>query len=189
MSPTPDGAGLLVTELTAKMGSDLMWLPITGKGQKTPLVQTPFNERNADVSPDGRWLAYQSDESGRDEIYVRPFPDVNGGRWQISSGGGAKPVWAREGGELFYLDGDGFLTAARVQTAPSFSAGNASRLLDTRYPSGVVNDRDYDVSRDGKRFLMIKTVPVTDQTSPPSPASIVVVVNWSEELKQRVPTK
>ena len=80
-----------------------MMLTLGKDRQIEPLVQTPFFERNGEVSPDGRWLAYESNESGQFEVFVRPFPDVNKGRWQVSTGGGTQPLWARNGQELFYL--------------------------------------------------------------------------------------
>ena len=94
-----------------------------------PLVQTRFNELNAEISPDGRWLAYQSDESGRYEIYVRPFPAVGSGRWQLSTSGGRTPVWARSGGELFYLAPDGTIQGVRVDRSPSWRASAPTRTV------------------------------------------------------------
>ena len=135
--------------------------------------------------PDGRWLAYQSNESGQNQVHVRPFPNVNTGRWQISTGGGTKPVWAHSGRELFYLDGRSALTTVSTQTTPSFSVGNPTKLFDARYLSAV-QARSYDVARDDQRFLMIKDT-AADQTSTSTPASMVVVLNWFEELKRLVP--
>jgi serine/threonine-protein kinase len=144
-----------------------------------PLIATTANEINAEISPDGRWLAYQSDESGRNEVYVRPFPRVDDGRWQITTAGGTTPLWARSGRELFYLDASGFLTTVPVQTTPAFSAGDPTRVLFTPYhplaPSGP--NRMYDVSPDGQRFLMIKD----------AEATMVVVLNWLQELERPSP--
>jgi hypothetical protein len=99
---------------------------------------------------------------------VRPFPDVNSGRWQVSPGGGTKPVWARSGLELFYLDANGALTAVPIQTTPTFSAGNPKKLFDTRYHSAF-SARSYDVSPDGQHFLMIKDMPTGSQTADATP--------------------
>jgi len=181
MSFAPDGRNLVITE-----GGNIHLVPMDGNRQATPLVQTPFNEGLGEISADGRWLAYQSDESGQYQIYVRPFPDVNSGRWQVSPGGGTKPVWARSGRELFYLDANGALTAVSIQTTPTFSAGNPTKLFDTRYPSAF-NARSYDVSPDGQRFLMIKDTQAPEQATNSAPASIIVVLNWHEELKARLP--
>jgi serine/threonine-protein kinase len=167
---------------------------VAGQRRTEPLIKTTAVELNAEISPDGRWLAYQSNESGQSEVYVRPFPNVNGGRWQVSPGGGTRPAWARGGRELFYLDRNNLLTAVPVQTtASTFSAGNPTKILDTRYYAGStvlgIDLRGYDVSPDGQRFLMIKENAPTEQTSTTMPASMVVVLNWFEELKARVPTK
>jgi serine/threonine-protein kinase len=157
-----------------------------GKGQIAPLVQTMFTEGLGEISPDGRWLAYQSNESGQNQVYVRPFPDVNSGRWQVSPAGGTKPVWARSGRELFYLDDAAGLTTVPIQTTPAFSAGNPTKLFDTRYHSAA-QARSYDVSPDGQRFLVIKDMPTGNQTASAASPSMVVVLNWSEELKARLP--
>ena len=138
-----------------------------------------------DISPDGHWLAYQSDDSGQFQIVVRPFPNVDGGRWTISPGGGTKPVWARSGRELFYLDGANALTVVSVHTGPTFSADTPTKLFDGPYLAAGEMDRTYDVSPDGQRFLMIKNAAGGDQAS--TPASMIVVVNWVEELKAKVP--
>ena len=161
-----------------------------GRVKTEPLLQSPADQQNGEISPNGRWIAYQSNESGRSEIYVRPFPNVDRGRWPISPSGGSRPAWARNGRELFYLDGDGYLTSAPVAaTATTFSPGAATRILGTRYYAGFSRRgqdlRAYDVSPDGQRFLMIKDDTSGSQTA--TPASLVVVLNWAEELMARVP--
>ena len=138
------------------------------------------------VSPDVRWIAYQSNESGRSEIYVRPFPDVNGGRWQVSTAGGVQAIWSRQTHELFYPDGEGYVTAVPVQTQPTFSAGRPMRVFETRYAGGG-GARTYDVSPDGSRFLMLKETAVSGSAA--RPATIGVVMNWQEELKRLLPPK
>jgi serine/threonine-protein kinase len=190
-SLSPDGTRLVIHSGSPGAG-DLDLLPLDGKSQPVPLMRTPFNEDHAEISPDGRWLAYQSDESGQPEVHVRPFPDVNAGHWQVSPAGGAKPVWARNGRELFYFSGQA-LMAVPVQTTPTFSAGIPAKLFDGPYSTGLLG-RTYDVSRDGRRFVMIKNPPrlaaatgTGDQ--PATTTNMVVVVNWQEELKQRVPAK
>ena len=137
---------------------------------------------NAEVSPDGRWLAYESSESGRPAIHVRPFPKVNGGHWEISRNGGTKPLWARSGREVFYLDAEGMLTSVPVEGTTSLTFGNPTRLLNRAYYS-LPDGRTYDVAADGKRFLMIEPAPEGDLAS----VTMTVVVNWVEELKARVP--
>jgi serine/threonine-protein kinase len=153
---------------------------------------------NADISPDGRWLAYESNESGQREVYVRPFPDVSGGRWQVSTGGGTRPVFGRNGQELFYLattgtvGTDATLMSVRIQPGSTWTAGNPAKLFTGRYfyndGQGAAGDgRTYDVSPDGRRFLMIKDSGTVGQQTA-TPPNLVVVQNWTEELKRIVPT-
>ena len=159
-----------------------------------PLVQTPFVETSPEISPDGRWIAYESDESGKDEIYVRPFPDVNAGRWQVSTGGGTKPLWDRSGLELFYLvqaEARTVVMSAPIERGASFTAGTPTKVLEGPYyfgtdGAGDAAYRTYDIAPDGRRFLMIKEGGA-DQTA--APASLIVVLNWFEELKRLVPLK
>jgi serine/threonine-protein kinase len=179
-SISPDGVRIVYREEGGATGVDLMALVQNGERRGEPLVVTPAAELNAEVSPNGRWLAYQSNESGQHEIYVRPFPQVDGGRWQISTAGGTHPLWSRNGRELFFLDPNNALLAVAVQTIGAFSTGNPRKLLDGRYIVGP--GRTYDVSRDGQRFLMIKP-PLAEQTA--ASGRIVVVLNWFEELKAR----
>jgi serine/threonine-protein kinase len=134
-------------------------------------------------SPNGRYIAYQSDESGRYEIYIRPFPRVDNGRWQVSTAGGTRPVWARSGRELFYLDASNALTAVPVGISEStISIGSPVKLFDTKYAEPNPS-RHYDVSADGQRFLMLKA---TTGDPNATPVRMVLVEHWFEELKQRV---
>ena len=148
-----------------------------------PFLGTPFNEGGARFSPDGRWLADVSDESGRPEIYVQPYPGP-GGKWQVSTDGGTEPVWNRNGRELFYRSGNK-LMAVETTTSPSFSAGKPRMLFEGQYLATDYPQlgSGYDVSADGQRFLMVKE---TARTSPTD--QINVVLNWLDELKRRVPT-
>ncbi len=141
-----------------------------------------YAEDNASISPDGRWMAYESTESGRREIYVRPFPAVDSGRTQISSASGSKPVWAPNGRELFYLDDNANMMTVPVQTAGTFTRGMPT-LLFAAPAYYYTQGRNFDVSSDGQRFLMLKH-PQRDAT-PRGPATINVVVNWIGELKAR----
>jgi serine/threonine-protein kinase len=185
----------MVRETMPKTGTDLRVLrigpstpPVGAAPQTAPLVQTTFAEDNGEISPDGHWLAYQSNESGQLEISVRPFPNVDRGHWTISTSGGTRPLWARSGKELFYLDGANAITSVPIQTAPTFSAGNPTTLFGRPYfLSGGDPGRSYDVSPDSQRFLMIKTTVTGDQTS--TSPSMVVVLNWFEELKARPSAK
>ncbi len=118
---SPDGTRLVFREDNPKTGPDLKMLTMSGERRTNPLVHAEANEVNAEISPDGHWIVYQSNESGRDEVYVRSFPEVEKGRWQISTGGGAQPTWARNGKELFYIGSDGRLMAAGVRADQTFA--------------------------------------------------------------------
>jgi hypothetical protein len=125
-------------------------------------------------------------------VVVRPFPNVNGGRWQITTDGGNRPLWARSGTELFYVTDEpdaGALMSVPVQTSLNLSAGKPRMLFDwpTIRETGLA--RTYDVSRDGKEFLMIKDARRADHATTLPAENIVVVLNWTEELKQRVPAR
>jgi hypothetical protein len=151
-------------------------------------VQSRFTERNGIVSPDGRWLAYEANDSGPFEIHVRPFPNVNSGHWQVSTNGGARPLWARSGQELFYASPTGALMRVGVEHASSWAATAPTMLIKEGYftnPGGFVG-RMYDVSPDGQRFLMIKA-PGTDVGA--AMPALIVVQHWDEELKRLVPTR
>jgi serine/threonine-protein kinase len=179
--------GVLFFELTQTMGRDLQELALDGAHQVTPLVHEKFDERNGIVSPDGRWLAYESDRSGAFAIYVRPFPNVDGGLRQVSMAGGTRPLWSRSGKELFYVGPDGALMRAPVEASgATWNNGTPMKLLERRYYTGTNTLRTYDVSPDGQRFLMIKA-PGTDASA--APPALIVVQHWDEELKRLVPTK
>jgi serine/threonine-protein kinase len=186
---SPDGARLIFTETTPKTGDDVMQVELGGTHRVTPLVQSPFIERNGVVSPDGRWLAYEANDSGRFEIYVRPFPAVNSGHWLVSTGGGTRPLWARTGQELVYVSPTGALMRVGVERAPSWAATTPTLLIKEGYYTspGARPGRTYDISPDGQRFLLIKEGGVADQTA--APPQIIVVQHWVEELKRLVPTK
>ena len=174
-----DGELLVFHEDAPGTQADLWVLSLEGERAPELLIQTPFQERRAAVSPNGRWLAYMSTESGQDEVYVQPFPDLNG-KWQISTAGGMAPVWGPDGRELFYRDGQAVLVVS-VETERTFAPGNPEVLFEGPYLSadgGLGNN--YDLAPDGQRFLMVK--PATDSSF--TPAQIVVVQNWNEELKR-----
>jgi hypothetical protein len=138
------------------------------------------------VSPDGHWLAYESNSSGSFEIYVRPFPAVDTSVSRVSTEGGTRALWARDGKTLFYLSGDGFLQEVAVNASGSeWNNGPSKRVFDRRYYVGGNSGRSYDISRDG-RLLMI-SAPSDDTTA--DPPGIVVVQHWDEELKRLLPTK
>jgi serine/threonine-protein kinase len=159
-----------------------------GSHRVTPLLQTPFDELRGVITPDGHWLAYESNTSGQVEIWVRPFPNTSVAQYQISTSGGTRPVRAHSGKELFFIGVDGTLMAVPVEaSATTWSAGAPTKLLESRYYTGAGNpNRSYDVSPDGQRFLMIKSANADPTSVPPS---IIVVQHFDEELQRLVPTK
>jgi serine/threonine protein kinase/Tol biopolymer transport system component len=171
---SPDGKWLAFYDVSPTTGSDIWMLRLAGERKQEPFLKTPFNERFPRFSPDGRWVAYQSDESGRVEVYVQPFPGP-GGKWRVSTEGGASPCWARDGRELFYYYGNKMM-AVEVKTEPTFTAGKPRLLFEGQFNSYYV------VSPDSRRFLMIQAV------EPEQPVTrIDLVLNWFEELKRLVP--
>jgi serine/threonine-protein kinase len=186
-SVSPDGRRLIFTETAPMTGDDVMQVELDGTRRVTPLVRSPFAERNGAVSPDGRWLAYEANDSGRFEIYVRPFPEVNRGPWQVSTAGGARPFWTRSGLELMYSSPAGAVMRVGVERAPSWAATTPTLLVKAGYFAPPANfGRAHDISPDGQRFLMIKGGDGSNQTA--APASLIVVQHWTEELKRLVPT-
>jgi len=177
---TPDGKILAFQEQGPSTGWDIWVVDAAGDRKPRPLLQTPFNERYPQISPDGRWMAYTSDESGRGEVYVQPFPGL-GRKWQISTEGGTLSTWARSGKELFYLNGKKMMVA-EIQTQPEFAAGTPRLLFEGDYFYWA--GRSYDVSPDGQRFLMLQ---LADQGQ--GPTQINIVLNWFDELKRLVPAK
>jgi serine/threonine-protein kinase len=186
-SISPDGTRLVFTDLALTAGGDVMQLRLDGTHAVTPLVQTPFTERNGEVSPDGRWLANEAHDSGRVEVYVRPFPAVSRGHWQVSTDGGTRPLWARNSQELFYLAPTGALMRVGMAGGPAWAATAPTKLFEGRYGTApIFAGRTYDVSPDGRRFLMVKPFGAPDATG--APASLIIVQHWFEELKRLVPT-
>jgi eukaryotic-like serine/threonine-protein kinase len=177
---SPDGQMLAFSEVNTSTGYDI-WVLRLSDHKAQPFLKTSFNENAPQFSPDGRWLAYASDESGGYEVYVQPYPGP-GGKWQISTEGGREPMWNRNGRELFYRNGNKMM-AVEIITQPSFSAGTPKALFEGPYQTNPVSTPNYDVSADGQRFLMLKAGEQAD-----APAQINVVLNWFEELKQKVPT-
>jgi serine/threonine-protein kinase len=146
--------------------------------QPQPFLVTPFSERKASFSPDGKWLAYVSDESGQDEVYVQRFPET-GEKLQISVGGGDEPGWAPSGRELFYRNA-GKMMAVPVTTTPKFVAGKPLLLFGGLYFYNTLPNRSYDVAPDG-RFVMVK-----EPAGEGAPRNINVILNWGGELKRLV---
>ena len=173
---SPDAKVLAFDQDGQGTGRDLWLLPTDSERKPRPFLQTKFDERMARFSPDGRWLAYAANDSGRFEVYVQPFPGP-GAKSQVSTDGGDEPVWSRNGRELFYRNGDKIL-AVYVKTAPAFTAGTPRALFQGQY-STFPGRASYDVSADGRRFLMTRS---TEQQSAPA-QSLHVVLNWLEARK------
>ncbi|HEV2247463.1 MAG TPA: protein kinase [Terriglobia bacterium] len=181
ISWSPDGQLLAFGEINPTSGQNI-WILRMNDRKTLPFHKTGSNENEARFSPDGRWLAYISDESGRLEVYVQPYPGP-GGKWQISTEGGTEPVWNPNGRELFYRTGDKMM-AVDISTQTGFAASTPRMLFEGRYEQPPVPLHNYDVSPDGQHFLMLK--PVEQEQA--APTQINVVLNWFEELKRRVPT-
>ena len=167
----------------------LVW--VDRNGHEEPLAASLNGYHDPRVSPDGTQVAYTSYESGRDEIYVRPFPNVNAGRWQISRNGGDSPLWSRDGREILYRNGNAVM-AVLVKTSPAFIFETPRTLFQGTYVSRTNNPgswdlETWDISPDGKRFLMMKESSAGGAGG--GPRKINIVFNWLEELKQRVPVK
>ena len=179
-SSSRDGRFLLYTVENPKTKSDLWVLPLNGDHKPIPFLRTEFNESSGQFSPDGHWIAYTSDESGGDEIYVREFSSGSAqgswdaaGKWLISKGGGTDPRWRGDGKELFYVASDGKLMSVDISAKPVFEAGAPRPLF--QLPPGFIGG---DVTADGRRFLI--GVPVAQSASVP----FTVVLNWQTTLKK-----
>jgi Tol biopolymer transport system component/predicted Ser/Thr protein kinase len=177
---SPDGKLLAFIETSPTTGQDI-WILRLSDRKAEPFLRTPANEGAPQFSPDGHWLAYASDESGRWEIYVQPYPGP-GGKWQISAEGGREPVWNRNGRELFYRNGEKMMVVD-IASQPNFMPGKPRILFQGRYRPTNASLPGYDVYPDGERFLMVK-----EGEQAASATQINIVQNWFEELKQKVPT-
>ena len=181
-----DGKFILYREINAKGKFDLWVLPLEGDKTPKPFLQDDFDKGGGKFSPDGKWIAYSSDEAGPYQVYVRPFPGP-GGQYQVSASGGSNPRWRRDGKELFYLGPDGKLMAVEVKAGATFETGAAKPLFDAHVRGwlgtggggpGLSARDNYAVSRDGQRFL------INSLTDVSAPSPITVVLNWTAELKK-----
>ncbi|HEY9441947.1 MAG TPA: hypothetical protein VIQ25_01785, partial [Gemmatimonadales bacterium] len=174
-----DGRWLLLRRVVSEAGNgDIYALP-AGDSTLTPLLTTPAREVGPTLSPDGKWLAYVSTESGKPEVYVRPFPDVGSAKWQVSLSGGFTPMWAHSGKELFYLDDSRALVAVTVQLGTTFTFTGQKVLFPAATYSFGGSYPTYDVAPDDSRFVMIRSV------APSAETELVLIQNWAEELKTR----
>ena len=174
---SPDGKHLLYYNVDPETSWDINVIDLEGEPNPRPFIKTPFVEIRGRFSPDGRWVAYQSNESGQSEIYVQAFPGP-GGKWQISTAGGAEPQWGPDGKELFYRSPDRQMMRVDVQTRGAFEAGIPEAMFTASLRPITTNNR-YLVSPDGQRFLLLSSL--VEDTTPPT----TVVVNWTAELGER----
>jgi len=187
MSLSSDGQWLVYHQFTAAKGRDIYAVRPGRDTIATPLLTEPFDEMAPALSPDGKWLAYTSNESGRNEIYVRPFPNTAGGRWQISSAGGDAAVWAHSGREIFFEAPSGDMMVMPVTAGPTFTPGMPTRLFPIG--SGLVGSNVvplYDVTPDAQHFVMVRFASVNQA---PGAGQLVVVDNWFTELKSKMAKK
>jgi len=179
-----DGKWLVMRTDNGNAGAgDLVGKRLQGDTTPVVLVASSFTELHPAVSPDGRWLAYTSNESGNNEVYVRPFPNTNDGRWQVSTAGGRAPRWSRDGKELFFVDRGGTMVSAPVASGATFSVGALRSLFST---TGFALDdfhQAYDVAPDGRTFIIAAPLQLTATTRPPQ---MVRVDHWFKDLEARV---
>jgi Tol biopolymer transport system component len=164
-------------------GFDIWVLPLEGDRKPRPFIRTQFDEFHPALSPDGRWLAYASDHSGQEEVYVRPYPGPGAPRL-VSSGGGQEPLWSPDGSELYYRDAGGDnVMAASFESEPTLRLGKPTLLFQGEHMGATRWGRNYDIAPDGRRFLMLQ-----EGEGQPAATQFVVVLNWFEELKRLAPT-
>ena len=177
---SPDGVWLLYrTEATTPGSGDILGRRLTGDTTVIPLIATPAAEAAPTISPDGRWLAYTSDEDGQREVFVRPWPDVNGGKWQVSRDGGTEPRWSPDGSELFYRSSRQDLVAAQVSGSGTFRVESSRLLFSVAEFLGDGYHAGYAVSSDGRRFLFGRP----DFLQQPGASKLILVRNWFTELR------
>jgi Tol biopolymer transport system component len=185
-----DGKTLINLETDVAAKWDIGMMSMEGDRARKSLLNEKPTELNPKISPDGRYMAYSSNESGRAEIYVRPFPEVDKGKWQISTSSGNSPLWSPDGRELFYLSDDNSVMAVAVEAKPTITFGTPKMLFRSIYVASVSGEgTPWDIHPDGKRFLMMKPPEAPASTEAAPHPKITLVVNWFEELKQRVPVK
>jgi len=177
-----DGKLLLFTEQLPATRRDIWVMELSGNRNRRPLIQTPADESAPRFSPDGRWIAYVSDASGRTEVYVQAYP-LSREKWQISTSGAREPVWAPNGAELFYRDQDK-LMVVEIKTQPAFAAGKPRVLFEGGYEGPISSRANFDISPDGHRFLMLQKTAQKESST-----DIKIVPNWFQEVRRRTQSK
>jgi serine/threonine-protein kinase len=172
----PDGQSMVVREIGTGTSGDIILVGIDPPEDPQPLVNTDFDERSPKPSPDGRWLAYRSDESGRNEVFVRPIPGP-GGKRQVSDGGGTEPLWSPDGSKIFYRGADGNFYSVAMRTSPTLSVGRRTILFEDNFVPNSAH-ANYDQHPTTGQFVMVKGTATK--------SDLVIVLNWSEELKARM---
>ena len=180
---SPDMTQLLFGRPLSGPG-DIGVMTLDGERHAEMLLETEFDEKNATFSPDGAWIAYESDASGRDEIYVRPFPDVDSARYPVSTEGGTRPLWSSAGRELFYYRQPDSIMVVAIDDEPDFRVGRPEVAVQGPYARPVRAGRHFDVTADGRRVLLLVDQPTSGEAVE---RKMTVVLNWFEELKERVP--
>jgi dipeptidyl aminopeptidase/acylaminoacyl peptidase len=184
-SYSPDGTWLLARSggtLTLPGNRDMWALQVGVDSAASPLLVTDFDEKAIALSPNGRWLAYESDETGRNEVYVRPFPNAEDGKWQVSTGGGVMPRWARSGRELFYFNGTDEMVVSEIRAGEEFEVGERRVLF--QLPKDILFGQDeqyalYDVEPDGRHFVMFRAV---EQRA--SRFELILVDHWQHDVRR-----
>ena len=176
---TRDGKWLIARRSFIEAGAGDIYAVRQGDSTLVPLVTSPATEIVPAVSPDGKWLAYSSNESGAQEVYVRPFPDAGSARWQVSVAGGTDPVWSHSGKELFYRSGQDALVTVAVHPGATFSFDQPKTLFSTTPYVAIGSVQSFDVSPDDKRFLLLR------ETAPNERNELIEVQNWNQEMKAR----
>ena len=178
-SVSPDGKTLAFIRQTSDASGDIYVLDLHGDAKPRAVLSTPAYDGGAQFSPDGRWIAYASDESGQMQVYLRPYPGPDQ-KMPLSTQGGTQPLWNRNGKELFYRHVNKMMVVS-VTTSPTVVVSEPRQLFEQRYAFLTSTIPNYDISADGLRFVMVK-----DESGS---GRLNVVLNWTEELKRRVPTK
>jgi Tol biopolymer transport system component len=188
ISISPDGS--LILGETQSETIDIVVFSIAAGAEPEPYLATSFQDRDPVFSPNGRWIAYASNESARFEVYVRPYPAA-GGRWQVSDGGGRWPIWSRDGRELFYRTNEGIMVASVDTESATFRVGKAESVFEGTFQGGISGIavggfifRDFAVAPDGQRFVMFPR-----EEDPTSKTSATMVFNWFDELRRTLPIR